>query len=189
MTDASWRATPLHWGCGPKSFEMFVEPTCPFSVKALAKLEPLLAEVGGDQVTIKLRLHSQPWHLHSPVVIRCVLAASTLDNGRDKAWTVLNAVGGHREEFVCEHHCIGPNRGATPDDIIARIEDYSGLDLVAAFELPGLEQETKWHAKYARQNSIHGSPTFMLNGLVRADMGSSDSVRDWAKAIRADVIR
>lgn len=189
MTTANWRAAPLHWGAGPNAFEVFVEPTCPFSVKALAKLDPLLAEAGEDQVTVKIRLQSQPWHLLSPVVTRCVLAGSTLDNGRDKARTVLDTVAEHRDEFVCENHCTGPNRRATPDDIIDRIERYSGLDLTSAFEIPDLDREVKWHAKYARQNGIHDSPTFMLNGLVRSDMGSADSIDDWAEAIRAAVIR
>lgn len=189
MADAHWQAAPLHWGAGANTFEMFVEPTCPFSVKALTKLEPLLATIGQDNVTTKLRLQSQPWHLHSGVVTRCVLAASTLDNGRDKAWTVLDAVGQHREEFVCENHCTGPNRGASLDDIIARIEHYSGIELEDAFAIPDLDREIKWHCKYARQNGIHASPTFMLNGVVQPGMGSGDSVADWAQAIQAAIVR
>jgi len=189
MTTASWQAAPLHWGQGPNTFEMFLEPTCPFSVKALKKLEPLLAEVGQDRVTIKLRMQSQPWHLHSGVVTRCVLAAATLENGRDKAWTVLNAVADQREQFVCENHCTGPNRQASLDDIIARIEHYSGIELSTAFAIPDLDRELKWHAKYARQNGIHASPTFMLNGVVRPEMGSGDAVADWAEAIRTDIVR
>lgn len=189
MTTATWQAAPLHWGSGADSFEMFIEPTCPFSVKAVAKLQPLLAAVGDANVTIMLRLQSQPWHLHSGVVTRCVLAASTLPAGRDKAWAVLNAVADNREEFVCENHCTGPNRKASLDDIIARIEAYSGVDLTSAFAIPDLDREIKWHAKYARQNGIHGSPTFMLNGLVRPEMGSGDAVSEWADAIRADIRR
>lgn len=189
MTSTNWQADPLHWGSGPNSFEVFVEPTCPFSVKALAKLEPLLSEAGRDRVTVKLRLHSQPWHLHSGVVTRCVLAASTLENGREQAWAVLEAVADHREEFVCENHCTGPNRRATLDDIIARIERYSGIELSDAFAIPDLDREIKWHSKYARQNGVHGSPTFMLNGLIRPEMGSGDSAHDWADAIRANIIR
>ena len=30
----TWRADPLVWGHGPRVFEVFLEPTCPFSVKA-----------------------------------------------------------------------------------------------------------------------------------------------------------
>lgn len=185
MTASDWHAAPLHWGHGLNVFEMFIEPTCPFSGKALGKLEPLLATVGEERVTIKLRLQSQPWHLLSGVVTRCVIAASTLTDGRNQARSVLAAVAEHRGEFVCENHCTGPNRQATLDDIIARVENYSGIGLTTAFAIPDLDREIKWHCKYARQNGIHGSPSFMLNGLVRPEMGSSDSVDDWAKVISA----
>jgi len=81
MTETSWRADPLEWGHGPRVFEVFLEPTCPFSVRAFGKLDTLLAEAGQDRITIKLRLQSQPWHMYSGVVTRCVIAASTLPAG------------------------------------------------------------------------------------------------------------
>ena len=58
-----WRADPLVWGHGPRVFEVFLEPTCPFSVKAFGKLDDLLGQAGEDQITIKLRLQSQPSHV------------------------------------------------------------------------------------------------------------------------------
>src|SRR6516165_3341072 len=87
-----WRADPLVWGHGPRVFEMFLEPTCPFSVKAFGKLDDLLGEVGADRITVKLRLQSQPWHMYSGVIVRCILAASTLDSGKAAAkfvWRLL----------------------------------------------------------------------------------------------------
>jgi hypothetical protein len=33
--------------------------------------------------------------------------------------------------------------------------------------IPELDREVKWHCKYARQNGIHVSPTFMIDGLVQ----------------------
>jgi len=30
-TIKTWRAEPLTWGRGPRQFEMFLEPTCPYS--------------------------------------------------------------------------------------------------------------------------------------------------------------
>jgi hypothetical protein len=39
-----WRADPLVWGHGPRVLELFLEPTCPFSVKAFGKLDDLLAQ-------------------------------------------------------------------------------------------------------------------------------------------------
>ena len=67
----TWRADPLIWGHGPRVLEVFLEPTCPFSVKAFGKLDDLLGQAGEDQITIKLRLQSQPWHMYSGVIVRC----------------------------------------------------------------------------------------------------------------------
>ena len=179
MTETTWHADPLVWGHGPRLFEAFLEPTCPYSAKALAKLDPLLAEAGADRITIKIRLHSQPWHLYSPVIVRCILAASTLEGGKTAAKSVMAAVAAHREEFEFDRHCSGPNLDATPNDIIRRIERYSGVKLAEAFAIPDLDREVKWHCRYARQNGIHVSPTFMVDGLVRTDMSSGDPVADW----------
>jgi hypothetical protein len=80
-----WRADPLVWGRGPRAFEVFLEPTCPFSVKAFGKLDELLGQAGEDHITIKLRLQSQPWHMYSGVIVRCILAAPTLVSGKAAA--------------------------------------------------------------------------------------------------------
>lgn len=175
---------PLSWGHGPRIFEVFLEPTCPFSVKALLKLDALLAQAGEQRITIKIRLQSQPWHMYSPVLVRCILAASTLEGGKDNAKAVMNAIAAHRAEFEFEKHASGPNMDATPNDIIARLERYSGIKLAAAFANPELEQAIKWHAKYARQNGIHVSPTFMIDGLVQPNMSSGDALDEWVRQLQ-----
>ena len=179
MDQTKWYADPLQWGHGPRVFEAFLEPTCPFSVRAFSKLDDLVAQAGEDRITIKIRLQSQPWHMYSGVIVRCILAASTLEGGKQAAKAVMAAVAAHREEFEFEHHCAGANMDATPNDIIARIEGYSGVKLARAFAIPDLDREVKWHCRYARQNGIHVSPTFMIDGLVEAGMSSSDTVADW----------
>ena len=183
MTETTWRADPLVWGHGPRVFEMFLEPTCPYSGKAFGKIDDLLAEAREDRITIKLRLHSQPWHMYSGLVVRCILAASTLEPGKEAARTVMAAVAAHRQEFEFDHHCGGPNLAATPNDIITRIEAYSGVRVAEAFAIPDLDREIKWHCKYARQNGIHVSPTFMIDGLVQADMSSGDAVSAWVSRL------
>jgi hypothetical protein len=185
MNQIAWRADPLAWGHGPRMFEAFLEPTCPFSVRAFGKLDALLTAVGEDRITIKIRLQSQPWHMYSGVIVRCILAASTLDAGKEAAKTVMAAVAAHREAFEFERHCRGPNLDATPHNIIARIERLSGVKLADAFSISDLDREIKWHCKYARQNGIHVSPTFMVDGLVRTDMSSGDPVEDWASRLMA----
>jgi len=163
--------------------ELFLEPTCPYSAKAFGKLEQLLAEVGEDKLTVKVRLHSQPWHLFSPVIVRAIYAAASLVEGRAAAKRVLQAVYDHREEFEFERHATGPNRDATPNDLIRRIEGYTGLELTAAFDEPQLDRSTRWDARYARQNGIHVSPSFMIDGIVQADMSSGDDVAAWVKRL------
>jgi len=181
----AWKAEPLTWGHGPRVFEMFLEPTCPFSARALGKIDETLKLAGNDRITVKIRLQSQPWHMYSGVIVRCILAASTMQGGKEAAKTVMTAVAGHREEFEFSHHCSGPNMDATPHDIIARIESYSGLRLADAFAIPDLDREIKWHCKYARQNGIHVSPTLMVDVLVQPDMSSGDAVSDWVTRLVA----
>ena len=179
MKLTTWRADPLVWGHGPRMLEMFLEPTCPFSAKAFGKLDDLIAQAGENRIAVKIRLQSQPWHMYSGVIVRCILAASTLGDGKEAAKAVMAAVAAHPQEFEFDHHCGGPNLEATPNDIIARIESYSGIKICDAFAIPDLDREIKWHCKYARQNGIHVSPTFIIDGLVQTDMSSGDAVSDW----------
>ena len=179
----AFRVEPLVWGHGPRVFEMFLEPTCPYSGKAFAKLEQLLAEAGEDRVMVKIRLHSQPWHMFSPVIVRAIYAAASLPEGKAAARQVMAAVYAHRDEFEFERHATGPNREATPNDLIRRIEGYTGLALMAAFDEPLLDRSTRWDARYARQNGIHVSPSFMIDGIFQGDMSSGDEVSAWVKKL------
>lgn len=178
-------ADPLEWGHGPRVFEVFLEPTCPFSVRAFNKLDELLTSATAERITIRIRLQSQPWHMFSGVIVRCILAASTLEGGRETARAVMAAVGAHREEFEFTDHCAGPNMDATPNDIIRRIEKYSDVALAQAFARPELQKVIKWQCRYSRQNGIHVSPTFMVDGLIDPAISSGDSVESWMERIFA----
>jgi hypothetical protein len=183
MTQDHRPADPLVWGHGPRALDVFLEPTCPYSVLAFGKLDDVLDQAGADQVTVKIRLQSQPWHLFSGVIVRCILAASTLDGGKAAAKAVMTAVAGHRTAFEFDNHCSGPNLDATPNDIIRRIEGHTGLRLAEAFARADLDKEIKSHCKFARQNGIHVSPTFMIDGLVQADMSSGQPVSEWVSRL------
>jgi hypothetical protein len=74
----------------------------------------------------------------------------------------------------------------TPKQIMGRLETYCGLKLADAFALPNLDREIKWHTKYARQNGIHASPTFMIDGLVQPDLSRGDKVSDWVSRLLAN---
>lgn len=175
-------ADVLVWGQGPAVFEVFLEPTCPFSVRAFNKFDALLAHVGEENITLKIRLQSQPWHLYSGLIVRYILAAAC--ESKTAARQVMQAVADHREEFEFTDHCTGPNRDATPNQILERLKTYSGVDAMAAFDRPDLQNAIKWHCKYARQNGIHVSPTFMVNGLVQPEISSGDDIEQWASFLK-----
>jgi hypothetical protein len=181
-----WRAEPLVWGHGPRTFEAFLEPTCPFSARAFPKLGELLDAAGEDRLNVRIRLLSQPWHLFSGIICRAILAASTMPGGRESAHRVMAAIYADREAFEFVDHASGPNMGETPDGLLARIEARSGVRLAGAFAIPGLDRELRWHAKYARQNGAHATPTFMIDGIMRPDLGSGDPTSRWLEALALD---
>jgi len=185
MTTNNAQATiaPLVWGQGSKVLEVFLEPTCPFSAKAFAKFDALLERATPQRLTLKIRLLSQPWHLLSPTVTRAILAASAGPGGKDAAKAVMAAVFADREAFVLVNHCSGPNQDLSVRDILRMMEQRSGVPVTQAFELPALMAEMKWQARYARQNGIHGTPTFMVDGLVVAEMGSGDTMDAWMEKL------
>jgi hypothetical protein len=174
---------PIELGHGKVELEVFLEPTCPFSKRAFAKLQPLLSAVGEAELTIKIRFLSQPWHLLSGVVTRCILAATATAGGKQAGLTVMSAVYEHREDFESDDHCTGPHMELSPAQIVARISELSGIDLSEAFRLKSVDQAVRWHAKYCRQNGIHTSPSFAINGLVNDAMSSGQSIEEWSKLL------
>jgi len=71
--------------------------------------------------------------------------------------------------------------------IIKRIFDLSGCDVSNAFQNKNLQNQIKWHAKYARQNGVHVSPTFMISGVVAPKMSSGDDVKKWVSEIESSI--
>ncbi|MGI9402492.1 MAG: DsbA family protein [Rhizobiaceae bacterium] len=182
-TNNGWVADHLIWGNGDRTFEIFLEPTCPFSAKAFGKLDALVETAGADRISVQIWLQSQPWHLFSGIICRAIIAASTDENGKEDAKKLMAAVFSRREAFEFDDHRAGPNLDTTPNQLIANMEKASGLVLADRFQYSGLETEVKRHTKYARQNGIHVSPTFMIDGLIDPDLSSGDSVDQWADRI------
>lgn len=169
---------PLVWGTGPARFEVFLEPTCPFSGRAFGKLRALLDQAGSDRMTLTLWLHSQPWHMYSPVITRAVFAAAMGDGGKEDAWHLMAEIFARQPEFEFEDHARGPNMDRAPREILRKLEEISGLPLAEAFDARGLQTAVKAHARYARRHGIHVSPTFMVDGRV-TDLGSGDDMGRW----------
>ena len=176
---ATFIGDALTWGHGPTTLDVFLEPTCGHCGRAFGKLPALLEAAGEDQLTVRIFLQSQPWHLFSPVICRAILAAAATDGGKGAAWDIFEKVFAHREDFIATEHCKGANMQVSPVEILSRIKALTGVDLTEQFELKAVTNEMKRHAKIARQNGVHGSPTFIVNGLINDGMGSRDEIGKW----------
>ncbi len=174
---------PLSWGEGPRVFEAFLDPVCPFAAKTFPKLFDLVDRVGPDRMTLKLRLQPQPWHIFAGFFTRAIFAAATLPEGREAARLLMETLIARRETFVIEKNCGGPNFDITLNQLIDKLESESGLALREPFMFAELDREVKWHVRYARQNGIHVTPSFMIDGLVRPEFSSSDTAETWAGAL------
>ncbi|MEQ9691725.1 MAG: thioredoxin [Bauldia litoralis] len=183
MTASPQPPAPLVLGHGATELEVFLEATCPHSKRAFDKLQPLLDAVGPDVLTIQIRFVPQSWHLYSGVVTRAILAASATEGGAEAGLKALAGVFRNRADFEFDGHHSGPNMNRTPAEILAAIADLAGVDLAEAWTWNSVTQALKWHIKYARQNGIHVSPTFMVDRIVQSDMGSRQTIEDWRAAI------
>ena len=67
--------------------------------------------------------------------------------------------------------------------IIAQISELVGTDLSEAFRYPTVGAALRWHTRYARQNGVHVSPTFLVNRIVNTNMSSGQAIEDWAKEL------
>lgn len=188
-TDDTHPVAPLELGHGKTVLEMFLEPTCPHSKRAFEKLEPLLAAVGEDRLTVKIRFHSQPWHLYSPVVTKSILAASATEGGKATALRAMAGIYRNRDDFEFEDHCSGANMNRTPTDIRNAISELAGVDLAEAFCFKSVDRALRWHTKFSRQNGIHVSPTFAINGIVEPAMQSGQTVEEWTELLRPHLQR
>ena len=103
----------------------------------------------------------------------CEICGNTENNRRHIAREMMF---GHRDEFDLVNHASGPNLDRSLRQMLELIERYSGIEVSERFQALALDREMKWHAKYARQNGIHTTPTFMVDGLVVPDMSSGDDV-------------
>lgn len=175
---------PIALGHGPAELEAFLEPTCPFSKRAFAKFPALLTAVGEDRLTIRIRFLSQPWHLFSAVVTRCVLAACATEGGKAAGLKAMEAIYANRESFVCENHCAGPNMNRSPADIVAHVSELSGIDIAEAFRLDSVGRMVRWHVRYCRQNGVHSSPSFAIDRIVEPGMSSGQTVEEWVELLR-----
>ncbi len=169
---------------GTPTLDVFLEPTCPFSARVYGKLNAIEDAMAAESLTVRIWLHSQPWHMFSGLICRAIAAASAQDPTGQSARAVMSTLFKNRKSYEFDAHCRGENLDTTPRQLLTRLSEESGVDFWRAFDQEDLQHEIKRHTKFARQNGIHVSPSVMVNGLLAQDLSSGDTVETWVKTIK-----
>ena len=155
--------------------ELFMDFLCPFSKKAFKTLQKI------DQIQLTLIPYLQPWH---PTTFYVLSAAVTVYqiSGIDTFFKFADILFDHQEEFS-----DSAVFNKTPKEIysqLQRISDSIGIQK-EEFEKRMISDQTtldiKILQKYGRQNSVHVTPTFAINGIITDEVGSSFTEEQWLK--------
>ena len=174
-------------GSGRLLLETFFDFHCPFSKKMFNNLVPFLRDHGdiAKHVEHRIILHVQPWHSQATQMTMVALAAQLIEPDHDKLFRLMELIYEHQDEFS-DQDCYELTIHQLYEKLFAIAKD-AGIDEAAlrAQLAPGKREDVvaklKQSVKYARQNSIHVSPTVMLNGIVDNNISSSFMTEQWTE--------
>eukprot|EP01006_Ploeotia_vitrea_P045766 TRINITY_DN66967_c3_g1_i2.p3 TRINITY_DN66967_c3_g1~~TRINITY_DN66967_c3_g1_i2.p3 ORF type:complete len:125 (+),score=77.84 TRINITY_DN66967_c3_g1_i2:366-740(+) len=114
---------------------------------------------------------------------KAILAVEQLN--KDAFFDYVAAVYAEQDSFYDDKaNDMSPNQllkalGA----IAAKVAGVTVDEFVQAANSKEVVQQVKYHTKYGRQNGIHSSPTFMINGLINNAMSSGWSAEQFNEVI------
>jgi len=186
----------------PHTLEFFYDTVCPFSAKSAVTLEsvlrPLIDNKYKNRVKVIIRLHPQPWHASSTLTQEGVLAVLKVNPAQ--FWPYLQALFKRQTEYFDE-----PTSTLTPVQIREKLVQLAeplltGEQVTQVKELlklngwsgtpnsgTGVTDDLKYNIKYSRQNSIHGSPTVLFDGLIAPEVSSGWGEAEWSELLSKKV--
>jgi len=166
----------------PIYLEVFLDLTCPNSKKAY----PVIKEIQKtfpEKVQVVVHPWIQPWCPQSYILFTAAIGAKLL-GGIEKFWAMTDLLYQHSDEFAEEKL-----KTVTPQQLCEKLADCAaslGLDKTKFLEIVKSEEvkrHIKWSTHYGRQNGIHYSPTFMLNGLKMREDEYTWDINKWKDAL------
>jgi protein-disulfide isomerase len=127
---------------------------------------------------------AQPWHNQSAVLHRA-LAAVFLAKP-ETTWAYLSALYESGNQWSdAETENLSENQILEKAAVLS--ESVTGIDPEGFIKLcksTAVVDLLKAHARYARQNSLHVTPSLLFNGCRVADFASSWTMEDWASFLQ-----
>lgn len=190
------------FGSGHHTVELFLDYVCPFSKKMFDVLYhqvfPKLEKEYPGKFQFVFRHQVQPWHPTSTLVTEAGIAVGLLAD-KDKFWKFSDALFGQSSSYYDEavYNETRPetyNRLAELARTSAGVDKQAFLDLVSVPEGENknagnkVGQDLKNFVRFARQNSIHVSPTVTVDGVVDGQISSGWTADQWLEKL-GDVIK
>ncbi|KDR84094.1 hypothetical protein GALMADRAFT_275301 [Galerina marginata CBS 339.88] len=185
----------------PHSLDIFLDYVCPYSAKIAFKIDKILKPLVGPggpyegKVKIIYRIQVQPWHAMSTLTSEAGLAVLRLSP--ENFWPFSLALYKHQEEYFDI-----PSQDLTTRQVREKLAQLAAeflptngiekfKDLLAFKGTPNrgnaVTDDLKYNIKFSRQNSIHVSPTVLLDGLVQNQVGSSWEEGDWKEYLSKQI--
>lgn len=179
------------------SIEIYLDYVCPYSVKIYKKLRstiiPKLNELYPNRFNFIFRHQIQPWHPSSTLVHEAAIAVSLI--APEKFWEFSDALFEHSQDYYDEP-VYNETRKETYVRLAKLAQDSVGVDPEKFLELVSipagsgnsgnlLAADVKYFIRQARQNSIHVSPTVVINGITDSSIESSTELDRWIEKANA----
>ncbi|CEM24266.1 unnamed protein product [Vitrella brassicaformis CCMP3155] len=179
-----WASTMGH-GC--IHIECFLDMMCPFSEKFWKSwISEIWPEVKGS-VKITVYHYCQPWHFQSSMANMAAISVKQVSP--DKYFEFLTNLFNKRAEltdqFVADMSYADFLKDITPIATSLGVPEdrFHPKMTLASADHSDVMQEIKFHTKYGRQNGIHVTPSFMVNGIVDSSISSAWKMEEWKEHV------
>lgn len=178
-------------GTGDPTFEIFLDLSCPFSVKAFNTIFDEVEPAHRGKASFLIHNVVQPWHAQSTVMHEAALAVrevapelyfkyyraicagyETFTNEAVKGETRAHMA--ERLAMLAESSC------EVPFAVISAMLEHSGKGAAGC----AVTQDIKWACKHHRARGVHVTPTVFLHGLEASGINSGWTAEQWAALIK-----
>jgi len=171
-----------------------VDYVCPYSARLYKRFTqevwPWLEQTYPEKVTFILRHQVQPWHPSSTLTHEAVLAVERLNSEQFYSFSTILF---EKQRDFFDESVVNQTRNQTYQKLLAlapvSLSDSSLQLLTVPTGEPHnagnqVTNDLKWHVKFARQRSVHVSPTVFWDGVAENVVSSGWEVAQWQEWLK-----
>jgi len=160
----------------------FIDPVCPFSNKGYHTVREVVSKLG-DSVSCRFVLWIQPWHGQTASIAKVLFATLLLN--KDKFFPLLDAI--YEKQDLFSDAKTGDLSANQILEMAANLaHEVTGLhkeEIIQMAHSKDVLHEFAFYTRYGRQNGVHWSPSFTVNGLTVPGADSTWTVEQWLRVL------